>query len=169
MEGVMKNKHRLKGAVGCLILMISLTSAFAGDVFSGKVTAVRSAEIIVVDYGKGQYIVRIAGIAAPVEGPIAAESKKIIDSMVLGKEVRARFVTRNKNGEMGSRLFVGDHGQEVGLELMKAGMVRRLQRDETDFVYKYGELTAAENEARKARRGLWAATPVNTPPANKPR
>ena len=164
----MKNKHVVRGLLICLSVLAALIPAVAGDVFSGKVTEVRSAEIVVVDYGKGQYIVRIAGITVPREGPVAAESRKFVTNMVLGKEVRARFVTRNKSGEMVSRLFVGDPGQEVGLELLKAGLARRQQGPDADFGYKYAELSKAETEARRAKRGLWATTPT-TSPTKKPK
>jgi endonuclease YncB( thermonuclease family) len=157
----MRNKWAMKGFVGCLVLLAGLIPAFAGDVFGGKVTEVRSAEILVVDSGKEQLIVRIAGIAAPLEGPVATEAKQFVTKLVLGKEVRARFVGRNKNGEMVSRLFVGDPGTEIGLELVRNGLARRLEGAEPQFGYKYGELSKAENEARRARRGLWTTPQPN--------
>lgn len=162
-EDAMKRKGVLKRWASCLILVIGFMPAFAGDVFGGKVTEVRSAEIVVVDYGKGQYVVRLAGVAGLQEGPLAAESKKFVTDMVLGKEVRARFVTRNKSGEMVSRLFVGDPGREVGLELLKAGLARRRPGPDSDFGYKYNELAKAEAEAREKKRGIWATTPPTQP------
>lgn len=153
----MKSKWAFRCSGICLILLAGLLSAFAGDVFGGKVTAVRSAEIIVVDYGKGQYIVRIAGVTAPTEGQLAAGSTEFVNKLVLGKEVRARFVGRNKNGEMVARVFVGDPGSDVGLELVRNGLARRLAAvSEPELGYKYGELAKAEVEAREAKRGLWA-------------
>lgn len=153
----MKSKWALKCSGICLILFAGLFSAFAGDVFGGKVTAVRSAEIIVVDYGKGQYIVRIAGVAAPTEAQFAAGATEFVNKLVLGKQVRARFVERDKNGEMVARVFVGDPGSDVGLELVRNGLARRQTViSEPELGYKYGELAKAEVEAREAKRGLWA-------------
>lgn len=150
-----------KGSLACLILLTSCLPAFAGDVFGGKVTEVRSAEIIVVDYGRGQYIVRIVGIAVPLEGPVAIEAKKAVSTMLLGKTVYARFQGRNKSGEMVSRVFVGDPGKDVGLDLVRTGLARRQQGQDSQFDYKYGELTKAENEARENKRGLWATAQPN--------
>lgn len=130
------------------------TPAFGADVFYGKATAVRSAVIIVVDHGNGQYEVRLAGIDAPREGPLAAKAKEFVSNLVLGKDVRARFEYRNKSGEMVSRLFTGVPGVDVGVELLKAGLARR----QKNYDYKYGELSAAEREAKEAKRGLWAAS-----------
>jgi endonuclease YncB( thermonuclease family) len=154
-EGTMKNKLVLTGFVFAILLLGSLP-ALAGDAFAGKVTAVRSAEIVVVDYGKGEYIVRIIGVAVPAEGPIAIEAKQFVTKMLLGQVVRARFESR-QNGEMLSRLYVGDPGQDVGVELLRNGLATRPQGEDYQFGYKYSELTRAETEARERKRGLWAA------------
>jgi endonuclease YncB( thermonuclease family) len=155
-EGAMKSKFVVQILVGCVVLLASSLPILAGDSFGGKVTEVRSAELVVVDYGTGQYVVRIVGIAVPSEGPTAIEAKQFVTEMLLGKEVRARFETRDKNGEMVSRLYVGDPGKDVGLELVKNGLAQRQKGADTQSGYKYGELTKAENEAREAKRGLWA-------------
>ena len=152
----MTNNLVFRGCVGLLMTMLAgRLPAIAADAFSGKVTEVRSAEVLLVDYGKGQYVVRIVGVNAPKEGPMAAKATQFVRDMLLGKEVRARFQGR-QNGEMVSRLYVGDPGIDVGLELVRAGFARRQQAADADFGYKYGELSKAEAEARKAKRGLWA-------------
>jgi len=137
--------------LGLLIFGAGLSTAFAGDSFHGKVTSVRSAEVMVLDYGHGRYVVRLFGIDAPKEGPPAAEAKRFVEKLVLDQEARARFEGRKK-GEMVSRLFTGDPGVDIGLELVRAGLARRLRT----LDYKYGELAAAEEDARKAGRGIWA-------------
>jgi endonuclease YncB( thermonuclease family) len=142
-----------------------LCPAFAGDALSGRVTAVKSAEVVILEYGgasgpgrsagrtAGRYVVRIVGVDAPETGPLAREAKRFVSDLVLGKDVRMRFEQRNKRGEMVSRLFTGD--KEVGVELLRAGLARR----QPNYDYKYGELSAAESEARTAKRGLWALAP----------
>jgi endonuclease YncB( thermonuclease family) len=45
--------------------------------------------------------------------------------------------------------------KDVGLELLRVGLVRR----QKDFDYKYSELSRAETEAQQNRRGLWSAAP----------
>lgn len=138
--------------LGLLVLDAGLCGAFAGDAFEGKVTAVKSAEVVTLNYGAGEYDMRIVGIEAPKEGPLAIEAKQFVTKLVLGKDVRLRFEYRAENGEMVSRLFTGKPGVEVGVELLKAGLARR----QADYDYKYGELAAAEKGARDARRGLWS-------------
>lgn len=159
--------------LGLLTLLVGgaggLFPAFAGDALYGRVTAVKSAEVVVLEYGAtagpgrsagrtagrptGRYDVRIVGVDAPEAGPLARAAKQFVSNLVLGKDVRLRFEQRNQRGEMVSRLFTGD--KEVGVELLRAGLARR----QPNYDYKYGELSAAESEAREAKRGLWAQAP----------
>lgn len=141
--------------MGLLLLGAGLAPAFAGDSLYGKVTAVKSAEVVTLDYGEGEYEVRLIGIDAPKDGPFAEAARKLVADLVLGKSVHIRFEGRGAKDQMLSRLFTNDPALEikdVGVELVRAGLAQRQQ----DFDYKYGELAAAENEARAAKRGLWS-------------
>jgi endonuclease YncB( thermonuclease family) len=144
--------------LGLLIFLgTSLVSTVVGKALGGKVTEVRSAEVIVVETGTGQDVLRIVGITAPQDASLATKAKQLLNEMVMGKVVRARFESRDDAGEMVSRVFVGDPGQDVGLELVRAGLAQRQEGPpEPEIGYKYGELSKAESEARDAKRGLWA-------------
>jgi len=142
--------------IGALILPVGHLD-FTGDSLYGTVTAVRRADLVVFDYGSGQYDLRIVGIEPPKTRAIADSAERFVANMVLGKKARMRFERRAPNGEMVSRLFTADTLapiREVGVELLRAGLAQR----QPNYDYKYGELSAAENEARRARRGLWALT-----------
>jgi endonuclease YncB( thermonuclease family) len=139
-----------------IFLGIGLSSAVSAKMFSGKVTEVRSADVIVVDYGPERYVVRLAGIRPRAEGTFATEAKKFVTEAVLGKVVRARFEGRDANDEMVSQVYVGEPGKDVGLELVRAGLAQRQEGLDPQFGYKYDELSKAENEAREAKLGLWA-------------
>ena len=154
----MRNRLVIEGFIGLLIFAVGLCMAIAGDSLYGKVTAVKSADLVTLDYGTGQYEIRLIGIDVPKAGPLAAQATQLVSKMVLGKNARMRFNHRTPSGEMLARLFTDEPTtgiKEVGVELVKAGLARR----QKDFDYKYGELSAAESEAQKAKRGLWAATP----------
>ncbi|MBZ5654816.1 MAG: thermonuclease family protein [Acidobacteriia bacterium] len=143
--------------LGLMVLVLGVSPALAGDSLYGKVTEVKSAQVVVFDYGRGHYDIRIVGIDVPQEGTVAREARQFVSNLVLGKKVRMRFEQRTANGEMVSRLFTDDPAigiKDVGLELLKAGLARKQPK----YDYKYGELSAAEAEAQKAGRGLWAAT-----------
>jgi endonuclease YncB( thermonuclease family) len=155
----MRKRWAAAGTLGLLLLGAGLCPAFAGDSLYGKVTEVKSADLVVFDYGAGRYNVRIIGVDVPAEGPIATEARQFVTKLVLGKSARIRFEARAKNGEMVSRLFTADPKigiKDVGLELVRNGLARRQQGEDYQFGYKYGELSKAENEAREAKRGLWA-------------
>jgi endonuclease YncB( thermonuclease family) len=120
------------------------------------VTAVKSGDVVTFDYGQGTYEVRIIGIETEKGGPIAVQAGQLVRQMVLGKNARMRFEGLGEDGLMNARLFTDDPSlgiKEVAIELVRSGLARR----QKGFDFKYGELTAAENEARAARRGLWAA------------
>jgi endonuclease YncB( thermonuclease family) len=154
----MRNKWATAGFLGLLTWGAGVVPALAGDSLYGRVTEVKSAEVVVFDYGAGRYDVRIIGIDAPDEGRLASEAKQFVTNLVLGKNARIRFEQRGANGVMVSQLFTDDPAigiQDVGVELLKSGLARR----EPTYDYKYGELSAAENEARQAQRGLWTAPP----------
>src|SRR5262249_31991440 len=122
----------------------------------GKVTAVRSAEVVTLDYGAGRYDIRLIGIDAPKQEPFASEAAKFVSDMILGKNVRMRFEHRTPSGEMLALLSTDDPVigiKDVGGELVRAGLAHR----QPNYDYKYGELSKAENEARAAKRGLWSA------------
>jgi endonuclease YncB( thermonuclease family) len=157
----MKDKYIVKGLFVCAVVLSGLLPAFAGDSLFGKVTEVRSASVVVLDYGTGQYIIDIMGVTVPKEGPIASEAKQFVESLVLGKNARMRLGSRLENGEMSCQLLTADPEvgiKDVGLELVRSGLAQRKQGEDYQFGYKYGELTKAENEAREAKRGIWAQT-----------
>jgi endonuclease YncB( thermonuclease family) len=140
----------------CLPLL-SLSAAFAGDSFYGKVNEVKSADVVVIDNGSAKFVVRIVGIDVPREGPIAAEARKTVSRMVLGKAARLRLEFRMPNGEMVGQLLTADPEigfKDVGVELVREGLAQR----QKEYDYKYHELSNAQREAQRAQRGLWANT-----------
>lgn len=157
----MRKKCATAVFLGFLILGAGLYPVFAGDSIYGRVTAVKSADLVTLDNGSAQFEIRIVGIDVPKEGPVAEKAKELVSSLVLGKNARARLESRKKVGEIISQLFSDDPQigiKDVGLELVRAGLARRQQGKDDQFGYKYEELSKAEEEARRTRRGLWATT-----------
>lgn len=152
----MRTKWAGAGVLGLLILGASWLPGHAGDSLYGKVIEVKSGDVVTFDYGDGQYVLRLQGIEAAKDKELADQAVRLLTEMVLGKNARMRFEGRGEDGLMEARLFTDDPVlgiRDVGIELVRAGLARR----QGDFDFKYGELAAAENEARTARRGLWAA------------
>ena len=146
--------------LGCLVLLASVLPAFAGDSIFGKITEVRSGEVVVLNYGSGEYIVHIIGIDAAANTATVDQARQFVAKLVLDQNVQFRFGSRSQNGEMLGQLYTTDPPRrDVGLELVRSGLARRKPGDEHLYGYKYGELSAAEREAQRTKRGLWAETP----------
>jgi endonuclease YncB( thermonuclease family) len=158
----MRNKRVMLCFRACLVLLPALLPALAaGKAQYGKVTEVRSANVVILDVGTERHVIRIVGIDAPTKESIASEAKQFVANLVLGKNALMRFASRAENGDMFGQLLTDDSVigiKDVGLELVRNGMARRQRGEDYQFGYKYGELSAAEREAQQARRGLWATT-----------
>lgn len=152
----MRRKWLGLGTLGLLIFGAGALPARAGDSLYGRVTEVKSADVVSFEGGSEKYVLRLVGIETEKSGPVAAKAVEAVRTMVLGQNARMRFEGRDEDGLMRSRLFTDDPNlgiQEVAIELVRAGLARRQE----GFDFKYGELAAAEAEAKTARRGLWAA------------
>jgi endonuclease YncB( thermonuclease family) len=99
-EDTMRNRLATGVFLGLLVLGAGLYPAFAGDAFYGKVTALKSADLVTLDNGSAQFEIRIVGIDVPREGPLAETAKEFVSRLVLGKNARARLEGRKKSGEM---------------------------------------------------------------------
>lgn len=141
----------------CLLMAVgSIGSAVAGDSMVGRVVAVKSANLITLDWGDGTRDVRINGIV--IDAKASASANAALSKMVLGKMVRLRFDGLTAKKELSGRIWLGgidkpeEPVKDVGVELVRAGAVLR---DTAYDHYRYGELASAEAEARQNRRGLW--------------
>lgn len=146
------------GLLGLLILVAGWLPAHAGDSLYGRIIQVKGIDAVTMDYGEGQYELRLVGIEAPKDAALAEQGIRLVSDLVLDKNARMRFEGRAEDGTMRVRLFTDDPRlgiREVAVELVRSGLARR--QEGVDF--KYGELAAAELQARNARRGLWAAEP----------
>ncbi len=152
----MRKRLVVKVLMGLLILGAWLCPAHAGDSIYGTVTEVRSADSVVLDYGKGQYVVRIVGIDVPRQGALADQARAFVAGLVLNKRARVRTERVTDDDQMIGIVLTADKSvgiKDVGLEMVRAGLARK----QSNYDYKYGELSAAESEARRAKRGLWSS------------
>src|SRR5215212_7135778 len=69
----------------------------AGDSLWGTATAVPRANVVILNYGQGQYEIRIAGVNVPEQGAIAERAREFVSGLVLNKHVRMRFEYRDRN------------------------------------------------------------------------
>src|SRR5262245_40054919 len=103
----MKKRWDVGGLLGLLVLGAGLLPAFAGDSLYGRVTAVKSAEVVVFEYTTagttagaptrstvrpaGRYDVRLIGVDVPESAAMDRQARQLVSSLVLGKNARMRF------------------------------------------------------------------------------
>ncbi len=135
-----------------LLLGIALIAAqtLAAD-FTGKVVGVSDGDTITVMHnGKGERI-RLHGIDCPEKRQaFGKRAKQLTSNLVFGKTVTVQVVDRDRYGRTVGVVLLPD-GRSLNHELVRAGfawMYRRYTNDQS--------LSDLEEEARVARRGLWA-------------
>jgi len=148
----MTPKLRAPVFLAFLVLAAETVSVFAGDSVYGKVTAVKSGELVTLNYGAGTYDLRIAGVVVPPS--YADRARQLVEQLVLGKSARMRLVRRTPGGDMMSEVLTGvpNVGKDLATELLRAGYARW---DKT-YDSKYGDLKRAEASAQAGLLGVWA-------------
>jgi len=127
-------------------------------VAEAKVVSVSSGDMMtVIDENDVQHRVHLYATAAPAAGqPYAKESKKNLSQLV-DKMIRVEGMAVESNGTIVAKVYDADN-QYVNLVQISTGMAwHHAQRKASP------ELTAAQNEARNAKRGLWSE-PNPVPP-----
>ena len=140
-------------------LLILPWPAFAD--FSGRVVGVTDGDTIkVMHNGKAEKI-RLHGIDCPEKAqPFGTKAKQFTSAMVFGKEVTVKdYGLDNIRFKRTLGEIVLPDGRVVNEELLRAGLAWWYRKYAPNRV----DLAALEEEARTARRGLWA-DPHPVPP-----
>ncbi|HEY8697443.1 MAG TPA: thermonuclease family protein [Rhizomicrobium sp.] len=142
--------------VVCTVLSFAMPpAAQAADTIYGTVVAVKSPTLLTLDYGRGRYDIRLVGMEAPRTPQLSKAAQSFVARLTLNRKARLRFYYREPSGVMVGRLQTDDRVvglKDVGLELVRAGLVLPAK----GFDYTYKDLSAAELDAQRARRGLWS-------------
>ncbi len=111
--------------------------------------------ITVLAAGNEQLKVRLDGIDAPeLKQPFSTQSKLTLSGLVFGKTVNLLVTGKDRYKRTLAVVIVA--GLNVNREMVIQGLAWRYEKYSKDAA-----LLAAQNEARAARRGLWAdASPV---------
>ena len=152
--------HRRRHGLGVIVaVLLTLTAvevrSQVESVFAGKVVAVLDGDSLMVLDGRRQVEVRLHGVDAPEGGQAFGNvCKRTLSNLVFGKTAAVQIVDIDRYKRSVSRLTVD--GRDVGLEMIRAGCAWHYRQYSNDASY-----AAAEQEARRARRGLWQdAKPV---------
>lgn len=116
----------------------------------GKVVSIADGDTLTMLVNNAQYKIRLAEIDTPEKRqPYGTKAKQALSEMVFGKEIRVEVQTVDRYGRSVARVYVDD--LDVCAELVRHGLAwvyRKYAKDES--------LYDVEQDARKARRGLWS-------------
>ena len=118
--------------------------------FEGKVVSVSDGDTIKVIKDGKQVKVRLAAIDCPEKKqPYGQKAKQFTADMVAGKSVKVWETDTDRYGRIVGFVFIGD--KNLNKELLSAGLAWHYKKYSSDH-----ELAKLENQARVAKRGLWA-------------
>lgn len=136
-------------------LVAAFTSGRRGGSLVGRAEVVDGDTILVA----GERV-RLHGIDAPeldqtfwrhgeqiVCGTMASAA---LEALTAGVKLRCEVVERDRHGRLVAKVF-SPNGVDIGRRLVSSGWAVAYRHYSTDYV-------AAENEARKAKRGMWKGT-----------
>lgn len=130
-------------------LLLAMTAA--AEELKGQVVRVSDGDtIVVLDAGKVQHKIRLAGIDAPEKAQAYGDkAKDALAALVAGKEVRVEVSGRDRYGREIGRVFVGV--VDANLEQIKAGFAWHYAQ----FAPAAKDLAEAQEKARAGKLGLW--------------
>jgi endonuclease YncB( thermonuclease family) len=139
-----------------LALWSTTGSAWADGVVTGRVVGLADGDTItVLDQQYMQHKVRFAGIDAPEKAQaFGNRAKSHLAMLVMGQPVNVEWHKKDRYGRIVGIVRV--NGRDAGLEQVRAGMAwhysaySKEQSPEDRAAY-----SAAQDDARVARRGLW--------------
>lgn len=140
------------------LLLFALSSSVAAASFSGKVIAITDGDTIVVLAEDRQQIkIRLAEIDAPEKTQaFGTESKHSLSDMCFRKESVVDIAGKDRYGRTIGRVHCFTLGENTGIEAnteqVRRGMAWVFDRYATDRATLY----RIQDDARAARRGLWA-------------
>jgi endonuclease YncB( thermonuclease family) len=141
------------------VCILVLTTGLArGDDFQAKVVGVADGDTIRVLRDRELIKIRLHGIDCPEKGQaLGNRARQFTSGLAFGKNVGIQVKDRDRYGRTVAVVVLPD-GRSLNAELVRAGLAwhyRRYSRNR--------ELQRLEDEAREAKRGLWA-DPQPVPP-----
>lgn len=145
--------------LSCVFVFLSFAQTALAAI-EGKVIAITDGDTLrVVDHKNIQHKIRLAEIDTPEKGqPYGQKAKGALSDLVFGKMVSVDVVTTDKYGRLVGHIYLNDlHINKEMVRLGAAWAYRQYLKDKS--------FLDIEEEARGAKRGLWALSEAkNVPP-----
>lgn len=149
-------------AVVFLVAAILVSPCIGASQIVGRVVSVHDGDtVIVLDAGKDQHKVRLAGIDAPeLPQAFGRVSQRHLSTTIQGKTVVVHWSKHDKYGRIVGTILLNGH--DVNLDQVRAGLAwhyKRYEREQPPA--ERVSYANAETEAHAAHLGLWQdADPV---------
>lgn len=147
-----------------VLILVFAVSIAQTEPLQGRIVAIADGDTVtLLDASKTQHKIRLAGIDAPEKKqPFGQRSKESLSDLVFNQEVQVETTKRDRYGrEIGKVLA---DGVDVNLEQLRRGMAWHYKAYEREQSPRdRSTYSAAEKDARAARRGLWTY-PAPLPP-----
>jgi micrococcal nuclease len=131
-------------------IFLALTYLIAADTLTGKVVKIADGDTVTILVGERQVKIRLFGIDAPERGQdFSRKSKEALADLVFGKEVRVVTHGNDRYGRTVGDIYVGN--TYVNEKMVKDGWAWNYAR-----YSKSKHFAELEQEAREAKKGLWA-------------
>jgi endonuclease YncB( thermonuclease family) len=132
-----------------LILLLPLDHTAAAEI-GGRVVGITDGDTLTVLMDRKQIKVRLAEIDTPESGqPYGSRARQALSDLAFGKSARVVEQGKDRYGRTIGRVYVGSVDVNAALVRQGAAWVYRQYSHD-------GALLRLEQEAREARRGLWA-------------
>ena len=126
-----------------------------------QVYRVVNGDTFIVKHGSVKLTIRLIGIDAPemstrrhqVGQPFSLEAEQHLSKLILGKTVDVKSYGVDRNGRTLGEVFLLN-GRNVNLEMLQAGLAE-VYREKQVAALDMHPYRQAEEEARKAKRGMW--------------
>lgn len=139
-----------------VLILAFLTVPLTSPAWTGKVVGIQDGDTITVldEEDKTTTRIRVYGIDCPESGQaFGKKAKEFTSKMVFRKSVEIHPVEQDRYGRLVADVHV--NGASLAEELVRAGLAWVYTRYCTSLVT-CPKLERLENEARTAKRGLWA-------------
>ena len=140
-----------KKLIFLVVLLLLCLSAKPIKTLKGKVVKVQDGDTITVLVGKTEHKIRLADIDCPEKNQAYGQkAKQFTSDLVFGKKVKVQYKEKDRYQRILGTVYTSS-GKNLNKELLKAGLAWHYKHFSKDK-----SLAALEEDARNAKKGLWA-------------
>lgn len=123
---------------------------------AGRVIDIPDSDVVVVQFGTQQRIVRLVGVDAPeMPQPFGGTARMALVRWAGGRQAIVEVARREQGDRVEGRVLVD--GRDLGRDLVDQGLAWRLPLVDESRASDYSrDLAAVERLARRRHRGLWS-------------